>query len=635
MNSKLRPCLIVLASLALSIFNSELSIAFAQGTAFSYEGQLMDTGATANGLYDLQFILYDASVGGSQVGPILTNTATPVSNGLFTVVLNFGPGIFTGANYWLDLAARTNGTSLFIELSPRQELTPTPYTIFAEGANAAGLIGTIPLASLSGTYSNEFNLTNAGNSFAGNGAGLANVNAVTLSGLSSAAFWRTNGNAGANPTNGAFLGTTDNNPLEIHVDGMRALRLEPAVNAVGEGAPNVIGGSSLNSVSSGIFGATIGGGGCTNYAGLGAYINKVTGDFGTVAGGYSNTVSSPQSTVSGGFNNTASGAGGATVAGGDDNTASGGMFGLGTVGGGSLNTASGDWSTVSGGNDNQATDFYAAVPGGEYNIAGGYCSFAAGEDAQAGNDNCFVWSDSDEIDGFPSAFSSTADNQFLIHAGGGVGIGTNGPQAQLHVSSSGGNSFPQAQLDQQNTSGTSRLRFTLGGNVNQRWDLGATTTEFVIYSGSIGANMILLNSSGLTVNGTFVSKSDRNVKAGFESVDAKTVLAKVAAMPITRWHYTNDAATPHLGPMAQDFHAAFNLGTDDKHIATVDEEGVALAAIQGLNQKVEDQWKEKDLEIARLKAKADKVDYLQKQNESLAARLSELEATVKELAARK
>lgn len=42
-------------------------------------------------------------------------------------------------------------------------------------------------------------------------------------------------------------------------------------------------------------------------------------------------------------------------------------------------------------------------------------------------------------------------------------------------------------------------------------------------------------------------------------------------------------ATPHLGPMAQDFHAAFNVGMDDKHMATVDEEGVALAAIQGLN----------------------------------------------------
>jgi trimeric autotransporter adhesin len=621
MKNKPHHSLMMLAMLALSTLNSELSTAFAQGTAFTYEGQLMDTGAPANGLYDLRFILYNASIGGDEVGPILTNTATSVSNGLFTVTLNFGSGIFTGSNYWLDLAARTNGGGPFIELSPRQELTPTPYTIFAEGANAAGLSGTIPITSLTGAYSNEFTLTNAGNSFAGNGAGLTDVNAVTLGGLTTMAFWRTNGNAGANPTNGAFLGTTDNNPLEIHVDGMRVLRLEPAINDIGQGAPNVIGGSPLNSVRSGIFGATIGGGGCTNYPGYGACINRVTEDFGTVAGGYSNTVSSPQSTVSGGFNNLASGAANATVAGGDDNTASGGTFGGATVGGGTLNLASGDWSTVAGGTYNQATNFYAAVPGGEDNLAGGYCSFAAGENAQAVNDNCFVWSDGDEIDGFPAPFTSTADNQFLIHAGGGVGIGTNDPQAQLHLSSSGGNSFPQARLDQQNTSDSSRLRLTVGGNVSKRWDLGATQTEFVIYSGSIGANMILLNSSGLTVHGTFVSSSDRNIKAGFEAVDTKAVLAKVAALPITRWHYTNDAATPHLGPMAQDFHAAFNVGMDDKHIATVDEEGVALAAIQGLNQKLN----EKEAEIQHLKGL----------NDSLAERLNELEATVRELAARK
>jgi hypothetical protein len=208
-----------------------------------------------------------------------------------------------------------------------------------------------------------------------------------------------------------------------------------------------------------------------------------------------------------------------------------------------------------------------------------------------------------------------------------VGIGTNDPQAQLHVSSSGGNSFPQAQLDQQNASGYSRLRFTLGGNISNRWDLGATTTEFVIYSGSIGANMLLLNSSGLTVQGTFVSSSDRNLKAGFEPVDARSVLARVAAMPISRWHYTNDAATPHLGPMAQDFHAAFNLGPDDKHIATVDEEGVALAAIQGLNQKV-------DEKEARIQDQAAEIKNLQQQNDSLAAQLHELKATVQQLAAR-
>ena len=81
------------------------------------------------------------------------------------------------------------------------------------------------------------------------------------------------------------------------------------------------------------------------------------------------------------------------------------------------------------------------------------------------------------------------------------------------------------------------------------------------------------------------------------AVAPAAVLAKVAGLPITRWHYTNDTATPHLGPVAQDFHTAFGLGADDKHIADVDEEGVALTAIQGLNQKIN----AKDAEIQDLK----------------------------------
>jgi hypothetical protein len=96
-----------------------------------------------------------------------------------------------------------------------------------------------------------------------------------------------------------------------------------------------------------------------------------------------------------------------------------------------------------------------------------------------------------------------------------------------------------------------------------------------------------------------VNGSDRNSKEDFAAVNPREVLAKVSALPITEWKYKAEAdGSKHLGPMAQDFHAAFGLnGPDDKHIATVDESGVALAAIQGLNQKVE----EKDAEIQELK----------------------------------
>jgi len=82
--------------------------------------------------------------------------------------------------------------------------------------------------------------------------------------------------------------------------------------------------------------------------------------------------------------------------------------------------------------------------------------------------------------------------------------------------------------------------------------------------------------------------SDRNVKENFAPLNAQEVLEKVAALPLSRWNYKQDKSQEHLGPMAQDFHAAFNVGPDDKHIATVDADGVALAAIQGLNEKVEE-----------------------------------------------
>jgi hypothetical protein len=115
-----------------------------------------------------------------------------------------------------------------------------------------------------------------------------------------------------------------------------------------------------------------------------------------------------------------------------------------------------------------------------------------------------------------------------------------------------------------------------------------------------GATLMTLNNGGLTVNGTFASASDRNLKENFAAVSPREVLDKVAALPISRWNFKGDTGTAHVGPMAQDFHAAFGLGTDDKHIATVDADGVALAAIKGLNQKLDEQLRAKEERIADL-----------------------------------
>jgi hypothetical protein len=104
------------------------------------------------------------------------------------------------------------------------------------------------------------------------------------------------------------------------------------------------------------------------------------------------------------------------------------------------------------------------------------------------------------------------------------------------------------------------------------------------------------NAYGLCWNGL----SDRNEKQNFKPVDVDQVLEKVAGLPITQWNYKKDKHTPHMGPMAQDFYAAFTLGADDKHISMVDEGGVALAAIQGLNQKLEASLKERDARVDEL-----------------------------------
>lgn len=91
-----------------------------------------------------------------------------------------------------------------------------------------------------------------------------------------------------------------------------------------------------------------------------------------------------------------------------------------------------------------------------------------------------------------------------------------------------------------------------------------------------------------TTLGPSTVPSDRALKEGFAPVDSRTVLAAVMMLPIERWSYKGETAR-HLGPMAQDFAAAFGLGADDRHIFPLDAAGIALAAIQGLHGLVQAQ----------------------------------------------
>jgi len=422
MNSKL------LFLLALT-FVTEPSSLHAQSTAFTYQGRLDSSGSPSTGGYDLRVAVFDAADGGNLRG-LLTNSAVAVSNGLFTTTLDFGFGVFNGGPRWLEIGVRSNGTATaFNTLAPRQAVLPAPYAFWSANASQAVTVtGTVPASGLNGLYLNPVNFSNPGNSFiggfAGDGTGLNNVNAAQLGGRSAGQFWQTGGNAGTSPATD-FLGTTDNQPLELRVNGQRALRLEPKTN----GAPNLIGGSPWNFVASGVKGATVAGGGSTNVNGLGV-TNRVAGDFGTVGGGGGNQAQGTISTVAGGWFNLASGY-------------------ISTVGGGQLNIASGDNSVVVGGARNTASGFAATAMGlyntasgyaatalgsstaatsndstamGRLTLAGGSASTAMGYRAKAQHNGAFVWADSQEAD-----FSSTGTNQFLIRATGGVGINTNHP----------------------------------------------------------------------------------------------------------------------------------------------------------------------------------------------------------------
>ena len=181
MNQK---CLLIIGTALCSLLATTNPL-FAQGTAITYQGRLFDAGNPASGKYDLRFNVYDSAVGGVLVAGPLTNAPVTVTNGLFVVTLDFGAGAFTGPARWLDIGARSNGVAVaYTTLTPRQQLTPTPYAITAEnvdGAVSAGqLTGTLPAGLLSGPYGNPVTLNNSGNTLAGDGGGLTGLNASQL-----------------------------------------------------------------------------------------------------------------------------------------------------------------------------------------------------------------------------------------------------------------------------------------------------------------------------------------------------------------------------------------------------------------------------------------------------------------------
>jgi hypothetical protein len=320
--------------------------------------------------------------------------------------------------------------------------------------------------------------------------------------------------------------------------------------------------------------STVGGGSINTAAGFagtaaGGIYNKAMATYSTTSGGIANISSDIGATVSGGTGN---------LAGGEDGTVSGGMNNrvtdnYGTIGGGRRNIAGNSndnpadamYATVGGGTENVAQGFFSVVPGGSMNFAAADYSFAAGHRAMISEDHhgAFLYADSKDFE-----FHSAAADEFGVRATGGIRF--------LTAIDMAGNPITGARLP----------------------------------SGS----------------GSWESFSDRNGKTSWAKADRYQILENLSRLPITSWSYkTQMPDVRHLGPTAQDFYEVFGLGENDKYISTVDADGVALTAIQGLYELV----KEKEGQIRAQQKYIELIETgmsaLRSQVVSLEDRLAELE----------
>ncbi len=457
---------------ASSIAKSEMP-----GTAFTYQGHLKQDGEPAKGNHNFEFGLWDDDIGGNQIGVTQVLNNVLVTEGLFTVTIDFGDDALNGQARWLEIKVDVT------TLAPRQRLTPTPIALSLPGlwtqqnATSPNLIA--------GFTGNVVNDDAIGVHIGGGGSsGKVNSASGTYNTISGGEDNLAGENNGGNPNDSAYA--------------------------------TIAGGSQNRALS---WGASIGGG-FKNQA-------LVGGD--TISGGFNNIADGGTSFVGGGNSNRATG-GSAVVGGGNGNQATGYES---AICGGSGNIASGDYSVISGGSDNRASGVGSVVVGGTANKAAGRNSLAAGQQAEALHNGTFVWSDD-----AGTATPSTGENQWVSRASGGYWLYSNSTE-------------------------TAGVTLPPGGNAWQ-------------------------------------SVSDRNAKDNFEPVDTADVLKRLSAIPMETWNYkSQDPSIRHIGPMAQDFYSAFGVGEDEKHITTIDADGVALAAIQGLYELVQ----EKDKAITDLNAR--------------------------------
>jgi hypothetical protein len=408
----------------------------------NYQGMLTDdAGIPINEPRDLTFTIYDALTNGTALWTE-THTAVPIEDGLFNVILGGGTtpvpdSVFDEPERYLGIKVGSDP-----ELTPRIQLTSVGYAYRALLADSA--VVATPVSGSHWMVSDSILYTNSNWGIARGGSGnvLYGDSAHTMVNLGIA----------------CTTGTLGNNNYYVTISGGYNNRATDIHTTVSGGEANQASGQ----------GATVGGG----------VVNSATHNLSTVSGGQFNTAGGIYATVSGGWNNTATGW-------------------ISTIGGGSANIARGEFSVVAGGGSaygdtNAALGDWSTIPGGRGNVAKGNYSFAAGRRAQALHQGTFVWSDSTDSD-----FASTGNNQFLIRASGGVGIGTNNPQRILHIKG-----YNPRVLIEAETSNPELNFMSTGDPFSEIWALykDSVSNDFRFYQN--GNKVTIQNSTGNVGIGT-------------------------------------------------------------------------------------------------------------------------------------
>jgi hypothetical protein len=515
------------------------------GTAFTYQGQLKGTSGPVNGVCDMRFSLWDAAGSGS---PPTGGAQVGVTQTVPAVMVtnDLFTTVLNGGNEFGSNAF--TGKARWLQVAVRCPGGGGAYTTLSPRRALTAVPYALYAASIP---------------LAGNGAARTAARSDHNHGLT---YWRLGGN-GALTARQAILGTTSAVSLTLSVNNTAALRLLPS-----PGTPNIAGGSDGNWIMPGVVGATISGGGGGQY-----HANVVTDDYGTVSGGYYNRAGdvfgttsddAPYATVGGGDYNWASGFA-ATVAGGHHNTVT---DNLGTIGGGEYNTAADD-ATVAGGRLNRADGGDSAIGGGGQNRASGiYATIGGGVNNVASGHSAAV----------PGGASNLAQGDFSFAAG-------------RHAQANHQGAFVWADSNSMDFASTGNDQFFVRASGGIYF--------FASPNGFSGGYCYLpANGAGWTCS------SDRNLKENWTGVNNKEVLAALSQIPIAEWNMKGSTVT-HIGPAAQDFYAAFGVGEDDTHINTVDAQGVALAAVQGLYQTMQDEIAARDTRIVQLEARLDRLEH--------------------------